>query len=87
MSLAEFNRRRDEFRQARVIVYCTIGHRSRKEANRLRKAGLRAQNLTGGIIDWVRQGGIVYDSNGPTRRVHVYSKGWSDLPPGYEAVL
>lgn len=75
----------------RIVVYCTIGYRSGKYAMQLAGQGIRAENLEGGVLAWSHIGGAfeVRNPDGlvtPTRRVHVYSKGWNYLHPDYEAV-
>jgi rhodanese-related sulfurtransferase len=62
----------------RVVVYCTIGHRSGEYAEELQTKNVPVQNLEGGIIGWTHVGGkLVRDSAGvlvPTQKVHVYSE-------------
>lgn len=75
----------------RIVVYCTIGYRSGKYAMELAGQGIRAENLEGGILSWSHAGGPFQVRNDaglatPTRRVHVYDKGWNLLHPDYEAV-
>jgi sodium/bile acid cotransporter 7 len=72
---------------AEVVVYCTVGLRSGITARELRKRGVDALNLRGGILAWIADGGAVVDGNGaPTRRVHVYGRRWNVLPEDFEAV-
>ncbi len=62
---------------ARLIVYCSVGYRSEKVAEKLQKAGFKnVSNLYGGIFEWVNQGHAVYDKRGPTTRVHAYDQVW-----------
>jgi len=68
------------------IGYCTISYRSGKLARRLKKRGIQIYNLRGGILAWVHDGGTIFDRNGPTRRIHVYSPKWNLAPEAYEAV-
>ncbi len=61
----------------RVIVYCSVGYRSEKIAEKLLAAGFRnVYNLYGGIFEWVNQGHPVYGDKGQTERVHAYSRTW-----------
>lgn len=70
-----------------VIVYCTIGYRSARYAEKLQEQGVRVLNMKGSILSWVDAGLPLVDAEGkPTRRVHTYAKKWNVLPPGYEAV-
>ena len=61
-----------------LVVYCSIGYRSEKIAEKLKKAGYKnIYNLYGGIFDWANSGYPVYDPNSkPTKRVHAYDKNW-----------
>ncbi len=70
-----------------VVVYCTIGVRSGALTSALRKRGIDAYNLYGGVLLWAAYGGIFVDRAGqPTRKVHVYGKRWSRLPEHFEPV-
>ena len=61
-----------------VIVYCSIGYRSEKTAERLKQEGYKnVKNLYGGIFSWVNHDKKVYDSTGlETKKVHAYSRLW-----------
>ena len=61
-----------------IIVYCSIGYRSEKIAEKLKKAGYEnVKNLYGGIFSWVNQELPIYDSlNDQTNRIHGYSRVW-----------
>jgi rhodanese-related sulfurtransferase len=62
---------------APLVVYCSVGYRSEKVAEKLIKAGYKnVQNLYGGIFEWVNQGGEVYNKNGSTDAVHAFSRTW-----------
>lgn len=76
----------EQFRDQRIVCYCTIGYRSGRYAQQLRREGWAAENLAGSLLAWVQEGGPLVDAAGPTRRVHVYGEKWNLLPPGYEAV-
>jgi len=70
-----------------VLVYCTIGMRSAELTLSLRREGVAAFNLSGGVLAWAAAGKSFVDTNGmPARRVHVYGRRWNYLPSGYEAV-
>ncbi|RKZ13984.1 hypothetical protein DRQ53_12510 [bacterium] len=75
-----------DFRQHRIIAYCTIGYRSGKYAEELRDDGLDAYNLAAGILGWVHAGHEVVHNGEPTQRVHVYGRQWNLLPEGFEPV-
>ncbi len=73
--------------ELRVVVYCTIGLRSGHAARNLRKRGIDAVNLRGGVLAWLAQGGALVDPAGkPTHRVHVYGRRWNVVPDAFEAV-
>lgn len=61
-----------------IIVYCSVGYRSEKIAEKLRKAGYtNVSNLYGGIFEWVNTEHEVVDTTGSaTAKVHAYSKSW-----------
>jgi rhodanese-related sulfurtransferase len=62
-----------------VVVYCSVGYRSEKIAEKLEKMGFaNVLNLHGGIFDWKNSGKMVVDPSGkPTEKVHTYNKEWS----------
>lgn len=60
-----------------LVVYCTVGYRSEKIAERLLAAGFtEVYNLYGGIFEWKNQGMPVYSDKGETSQVHAYSPSW-----------
>ena len=61
-----------------IIVYCSVGYRSEKVGEQLKKAGFnKVLNLKGGIFDWVNSGFPVYDNGGnETKKIHAYNKSW-----------
>lgn len=60
-----------------MVVYCSVGYRSEKIAEKLIEAGYQeVYNLYGGIFEWVNQGYPVYDAQGETNRVHAYNRMW-----------
>jgi rhodanese-related sulfurtransferase len=62
-----------------IVVYCSIGYRSEKIGEKLKKMGYtNVLNLYGSIFEWLNQGYPVVDKNGqPTNKVHTYNKAWS----------
>ncbi len=62
-----------------IVVYCSIGYRSEKIGEKLKKMGYtKVFNLYGSIFEWLNQGYLVVDKNGqPTNKVHTYNKAWS----------
>ena len=64
-------------KNAKVIVYCTMGARSGNVGVKLQDLGYSdVHNLQGGIFNWVNKGLPVYDANGQTNRIHGYSGFW-----------
>lgn len=60
-----------------VVVYCSVGYRSEKIAEKLEKEGFKeVYNLYGGIFEWVNQDNPVYNSKGKTKDIHPYSWLW-----------
>lgn len=66
-------------KDARIILYCSIGYRSEKIGEKLIKMGYsNVSNLYGSIFEWVNQGLPVVGAEGkPTRKVHTYDSKWS----------
>jgi len=66
-------------KNAEIVVYCSIGYRSEKIANKLIKAGYKnVKNLYGSIFEWANRGYELSDRNGKkTTNIHAYNKKWS----------
>ena len=66
-------------RDAKVIVYCSVGYRSERIGEKLQKMGFTdVNNLYGGIFDWKNKGHEVLNQQGvPTDSVHTYNFLWS----------
>ncbi|MFN0176865.1 MAG: rhodanese-like domain-containing protein [Saprospiraceae bacterium] len=61
----------------RIVVYCSVGYRSEKVAEKLQKAGFtNVSNLYGGIFEWANQGLPLVNHKGVTNEVHAYSRSW-----------
>lgn len=61
----------------KIVVYCTVGYRSEKIAERLIQAGFTdVSNLYGGIFEWVHQNKEVVNKKGATEEVHTYDAEW-----------
>ncbi|WP_257667811.1 rhodanese-like domain-containing protein [Parapedobacter tibetensis] len=62
-----------------IIVYCAIGNRGERIAEKLQKAGYKhVFNLFGGIYEWVNQRNPVYNNEQiQTTELHVYDKNWA----------
>ena len=81
-----FLKNSEKYKDHTKIVYCTVGYRSGKFAQKLSKKGIQIYNLRGGILGWVHAGGRVYDQNGQTDRIHVYGRRWNLAPESYETI-
>ena len=66
-------------KNSKIIVYCSVGYRSEKVAEKMKAAGFtNVFNLYGGIFEWVNQDNSVVDTTGQeTGNVHAYNKTWS----------
>lgn len=61
----------------KIVVYCSVGYRSEKVAEKIRAKGFNnASNLYGGIFEWVNQGNTVVNENGKTDATHAYDQSW-----------
>lgn len=61
----------------KIIVYCSVGYRSEKIAEKLENAGFTdVANLYGGLFEWVNQGNEVINEQGTTQQVHAFDKIW-----------
>jgi len=65
-------------KDARIIVYCSVGARSQKIGEKLLKAGYTdVQNMYGGLFNWSNYDfEMVNNQSKPTKRIHGYSKDW-----------
>jgi rhodanese-related sulfurtransferase len=64
-------------KNSKIIVYCSVGYRSEKVAEKLIKAGFTdVSNLYGGIFEWVNAGNKTYINKIITPKIHAYNKVW-----------
>lgn len=65
-------------KDANIVVYCSVGYRSEKIAEKLIDAGYKnVSNLYGGIFDWSNESKPLVDKSGKnTEKVHGYDKTW-----------
>ncbi|HEX7367127.1 MAG TPA: rhodanese-like domain-containing protein [Pelobium sp.] len=66
-------------KDANIVVYCSVGYRSEKIAEKLLKNGFqKVHNLYGGIFEWVNEHQPVYKTSGvQTSEIHTYNKKWA----------
>jgi len=75
----DFSTLNDFDKDTPIVVYCSIGYRSEKIGEKLKKLGFNSvRNLYGSIFEWVNQGHKIVDHNGQqTNEIHCYNKKWS----------
>ncbi len=61
-----------------LVFYCSIGYRSEKISEKMKKAGFtNVYNLYGSIFEWVNEGNSVVGMDGnKSEEVHTYNKRW-----------
>ena len=66
-------------KNAKIVVYCSIGYRSEKIGEKLKSLGFnQVYNLYGSIFEWANQGNALINSQGnPTKQLHTYNRKWS----------
>lgn len=66
-------------RDTTIVVYCSIGYRSEKIGEKLKKAGFtKVYNLYGSLFEWANQSYPMENEEGSTtNKVHTYNKQWS----------
>ncbi|MCG8332650.1 MAG: rhodanese-like domain-containing protein [Chitinophagales bacterium] len=62
-----------------IVIYCSIGYRSEKIGEELKKRGfVNIHNMYGSIFEWVNQGYPIVDKNREhTNKLHTYNEKWS----------
>lgn len=72
--LAKLDRKRP------VVVYCSVGYRSSKLAERLQAAGLaQVMNLEGSIFAWANEDRALEKGGRPATQVHPYNKRYGQM--------
>ncbi len=73
-------KRNDANADTMIVGYCSVGLRSAKFINELRKAGfIKVYNLRGSIFEWANRGMDLVGSKGSTLMVHPYNTRWGRL--------
>ena len=63
--------------ETKIIVYCSVGYRSEKIAEKITALGYTdVYNLYGGIFEWINQDLPVCNELGITQEIHPYDKIW-----------
>ncbi len=66
--------------QAPVVAYCSVGYRSSRLVERLKKEGFAdAQNLEGSIFEWANKGYPLERDGARVQEVHPYDAEWGRL--------
>ncbi|MEO0733067.1 MAG: rhodanese-like domain-containing protein [Bacteroidota bacterium] len=65
-----------------LVVYCTVGYRSERAAQQLRKRGFtQVYNLYGSLYAWALADLPLENAQGPTNQLHTYNKKWGTFVP------
>ncbi len=69
---------KDIARDAKIVVYCSVGYRSEKIGEKLVAAGFKnVKNLYGSIFEWLNQGFPVENNyQMQVKKVHAYNRVW-----------
>lgn len=69
-----------ESKDRAIVVYCSVGYRSAKVAQQLKKAGFNSVfNLEGGLFQWANEQRPLVRSGQPTQQIHPYNSVWGIL--------
>jgi rhodanese-related sulfurtransferase len=70
-----------------IVVYCSVGYRSSRLAERLQQAGwINVFNLEGSIFQWANEDRLLEREGRPVKEVHPYNKTFGELlRPEYRA--
>ena len=64
-------------KDSEIVVYCSVGYRSEKIAEKIQDLGYtNVRNLFGGIFAWKNAGYEVVNRKGVTEKVHAYNEDW-----------
>ncbi len=71
----------------KIVVYCSIGYRSEKIGEKLKKMGyVNVYNLYGSIFEWINRNNSVFAGSKKTNYIHTYNKSWSKWVAGTNLV-
>lgn len=60
-----------------IVVYCSVGYRSSKLAQKLQSAGYtQVWNLEGSVFKWANEGRPLYKGRQPVHNVHPFNMKW-----------
>lgn len=65
-------------KESPIVVYCSVGYRSEKIAEKLIAAGYpKVYNLYGGVFEWANRKNVLYNHKGEeTPLIHAYNRMW-----------
>jgi sodium/bile acid cotransporter 7 len=86
ITLEEFNKEQNSYRDRNIVVYCTIGYRSGLYTKKLVSKGFSAFNLKGGVLLWSHNKRAFVKGGNSTQKVHVYGKQWDLLESSYKSI-
>lgn len=74
-------------KEAKIVLYCSIGYRSEKIGEKLQSKGYKnVFNLYGSIFEWANRSYPMEDKNGNiTKKIHTYNRSWSKWVDGSKA--
>jgi sodium/bile acid cotransporter 7 len=81
-----FQQSAQSYRETIVVPYCTAGYRSGLFTQELQKSGWDVRNLEGSILAWTLAGLPLENTEGPTKRIHVYGRTWDLAAEEFSAV-
>jgi len=82
----EFEHNLEQYQNEKIIVYCTIGYRSGKYAQKMQRQGIRVLNLEGSLLAWSHIQGQLINQIGATKKVHVFGRQWQLTSEDYQPV-
>ena len=63
-----------------IVVYCSVGYRSSRLADRLRERGVaNVYNLEGSLFQWANEGRPLYRGRERVGQVHPFDEDWGQL--------
>jgi rhodanese-related sulfurtransferase len=67
-------------RETPIVVYCSVGYRSSRFAERLRRAGFtQVWQLDGSLFGWANAGYPLAQGDRPATKVHPFNEHWGQL--------
>lgn len=86
ISIDQFKENKSQYKNYKIVAYCTIGHRSSQFAIKWSKKNYSTYNLKESLLGWAHRGLTFIKGGKETKRAHVYEEAWNFLPKGYKGV-